>query len=184
MESRFKVAGHAVHPMLITVPLGSFLGAAVFDAVHVLSGSEEASVVAFWMIATGVVGGLAAGLFGFLDWIAVPRGTRARRVGLVHALTNDAVLVLYASSWLLRQDEPARDPSVTALVLAYGALALSGLGGWLGGELVEKLGVGVDDDAHLDAVSSLRASGLISVRTGPVLPDERPALRRPGTLDR
>ena len=46
-------------------------------------------------------------------------------------------------------------PSTTALVLSFIAVALALVTGWLGGELVDRLGVGVDRGAHLDAPSSL-----------------------------
>jgi uncharacterized membrane protein len=167
MESRVKVLGHAVHPMLITVPVGMFTGAVVFDIAHLVSGSEEPARVAFWMIATGIVGGALAGLFGFLDWWGIPKGTRARRVGLLHAVGNDVVLVLFAASWLLRLSDDGHQPSTTALVLSFAAFLVAGASAWLGGELVERLGVSVDDDADLDAVSSLRASGLITAHSDP-----------------
>ncbi|MFC7615071.1 DUF2231 domain-containing protein [Actinokineospora soli] len=63
--------------------------------------------------------------------------------------------MLFAGSWLLRLDAGAWEPSVWALVLSFTGFALSGLTAWLGGELVERLGVGVDDGANVDAPSSL-----------------------------
>ena len=42
-----------------------------------------------------------------------------------------------------------------ALVLSFAGFVLAGVTGWLGGELVDRLGVGVDDGAHLDAPNSL-----------------------------
>ncbi|HYH47655.1 MAG TPA: DUF2231 domain-containing protein, partial [Thermoanaerobaculia bacterium] len=61
---------------------------------------------------------------------------------------------LFAASWLLRRDAPEL-PEGTAIALSAVAVALSLVTGWLGGELVDRLGVGVDDGAHLDAPSSL-----------------------------
>jgi uncharacterized membrane protein len=167
MESRFKLAGHAVHPMLVTIPVGMFVGAVAFDIAHLASGSTEPATVAFWMIATGLVGGVLAAVFGVVDWLGVPRGTRAWRVGLLHALANDVVLAAFLVSWLLRRGAEGHEPSALALVLSFGAILVAGVAAWLGGELVERLGVGVDEGANLDAVSSLRASGLVSAHTDP-----------------
>ena len=64
------------------------------------------------------------------------------------------VVLLYAGSWWLRRDDP-RAPETLALVLSFAGAGLSGVTGWLGGELVERLRVGVDDGAHLDAPNSL-----------------------------
>jgi uncharacterized membrane protein len=154
MEARAKLFGHPVHQMLIVLPLGSLTAAVLFDLGHVLSGGEQWAPVSFWMIALGVASGLLAAVFGFADWTKIPRGTRAKRVGAMHGIGNVIVVTLFAASWLLRSGEPA-DPGMLALVLSFAGGGLSLLTGWLGGELVGRLGVGVDDGAHLDAPSSL-----------------------------
>jgi uncharacterized membrane protein len=64
------------------------------------------------------------------------------------------VVVLFAASWWLRREAPS-DPATLAIVVAAAGAALATLTGWLGGELVGRLGVGVDDGANLDAPSSL-----------------------------
>ena len=81
-------------------------------------------------------------------------GTRAYRLGMLHGLGNVVVVILFAISWWLRQADPG-SPSVVALCFMLVGAALSLVTGWLGGELVDRLGVGVDDGAHLDAPSSL-----------------------------
>lgn len=106
------------------------------------------------MIAAGIIGGLLAAVFGLIDWWAIPSGTRAKKIGLMHGGVNVVVVLLFIGSWLLRNPAP-QDPSSTALALSFIALALALVGGWLGGELVDRLGVGVDNGAHLDAPSSL-----------------------------
>ncbi|MFL5580821.1 MAG: DUF2231 domain-containing protein, partial [Gemmatimonadaceae bacterium] len=92
--------------------------------------------------------------FGLADWTKIPGGTRAKRIGLLHGGGNVVVLLLFAGSWLLRGDDP-RAPESLAVVLALAGAALSLATGWLGGELVDRLGVGVDEGAHVDAPSSL-----------------------------
>jgi uncharacterized membrane protein len=111
--------------------------------------------VAFWNIAAGVVGGLLAAVFGLWDWMHIPKDTRARRIGLLHGGGNVVVVALFVVSWLLRSGEPDYVPSAVALALSFAGLALAAFTGWLGGELVDRLGVGVDPGAHLDAPSSL-----------------------------
>jgi uncharacterized membrane protein len=112
------------------------------------------AVVAYWMIAAGIIGGLVAAPFGWIDWFAIPRRTRARSVGLWHGVGNVVVLLLFAASWLLRRDVPER-PEAIAFVLSFAGAGLALLTGWLGGELVDRLGIGVDDGAHPNAPSSL-----------------------------
>jgi hypothetical protein len=89
-----------------------------------------------------------------VDWLAIPRGTRAKRIGLIHGVGNVVVVALFALSWFIRQDNPAAPPTEAVVAGLIGA-GLAVFTGWLGGELVDRLGVGVDDGAHLDAPSSL-----------------------------
>jgi len=155
MESRAKFLGHPVHPMLIVLPLGLFIGAVVFDAVGFVFGTTAFHAVSYWNIAGGIVGGLLAAVFGFVDWLAIPAGTRAKRIGLWHGIGNVIVVALFAASWIARRDEPALVPTMLAFGLGLAALILGSIAAWLGGELVDRLGVGVDDGANLNAPSSL-----------------------------
>jgi uncharacterized membrane protein len=117
------------------------------------------ALVAFWMIVAGVIGGLVAAPFGLIDYLAIPKNTRARRVGLLHGAGNVVVLLLFAGSLFLRWDSPAapltHQPTTLALALSFAGFLLAGVTGWLGGELVDRLAVGVDEGAHLDAPNSL-----------------------------
>ena len=154
MESRVKLLGHAVHPILITFPLGLLTTSVIFDLLHVATGTPRWAEVAFWMMASGVIAGLVAAVPGLIDWLSIPRNTRAFKIGMLHGGGNVIVVALFGASVLLRKDAP-ESPSTLAVALAVGGLGLAGITGWLGGELVERLGVGVDDRAGLDAPSSL-----------------------------
>jgi uncharacterized membrane protein len=154
MESRAKLFGHPIHPMLIPFPLGLLATSLVFDIIHRLTGNEPWAEVAYWMIVAGIIGGLAAAPFGWIDWFAIPDGTRAKAIGLWHGVGNVVVLVLFVVSWFLRRDAPD-EPGIPAFVLSLAGVALAVVTGWLGGELVDRLGVGVDRGANLDAPSSL-----------------------------
>jgi uncharacterized membrane protein len=159
MESRARLLGHPIHQMLVALPLGLLVMAALFDGLFLATGNRVLATVAFWDIAAGVVAGLLAAVFGLVDWLAIPEGSRARRVGMAHGLGNVMVVALFAISWWLRRGDPAYIPSTAALACSFLGLTLGAVTGWLGGELVDRLGVGVDTGAHLDAPSSL---------TGPV----------------
>ncbi|HEX2250830.1 MAG TPA: DUF2231 domain-containing protein [Gemmatimonadales bacterium] len=154
MESKVKFAGHPVHPMLIVFPLGLLATAVIFDIISLISGNPQWTVVAYYMIGAGIIGGLAAAVFGWLDWIAIPAATRAKRIGLWHGVGNVVVLGLFILSWVLRRDLPETPPT-GAIVAALTGVVIAVVTGWLGGELVDRLAVGVDDGAHLDSPSSL-----------------------------
>jgi uncharacterized membrane protein len=154
MESRAKLLGHPIHQMLIVFPLGLLAMAIVFDLFAIVLADGYWSEIAFWMIAAGVVTGLMAAPFGTIDWLAIPPGTRAKRIGTLHGIGNVIVVLLFGLSWLMRWESPSA-PGAMALALSFsgGSIALGT--GWLGGELVDRLAIGVDEGAHPDAPSSL-----------------------------
>lgn len=160
MESRAKFLGHAMHPMLIVFPLGLLGTAAIFDLIYLATGLSDLANASYWMIAAGVVTGLLAAVFGFWDWVHIPGGTRAKAIGAWHGGGNVVVVGLFAAAWVLRTGAGRGGsveyaPTGLPLILEGGALVLALVTGWLGGELVERLGVGVDDGANLDAPNSL-----------------------------
>jgi uncharacterized membrane protein len=154
MESRAKLLGHPIHQMLIVFPLGLLAMAVIFDLVAIGLAQGYWSEIAYWMIAAGVVTGLLAAPFGFIDWLAIPSGTRAKRIGAVHGAGNLVVVLLFGASWLMRTGEP-QAPAALALALSFVGGSLALFTGWLGGELVDRLAIGVDEGAHADAPSSL-----------------------------
>jgi uncharacterized membrane protein len=154
MEAKAKLAGHSVHQMLIVFPLGLLATSILFDLVHLGTGDAIYAQVAYWMIIAGMIGGVVAAPFGLVDWLAIPQGTRAKTIGLIHGVGNVVVLLLFFGSWLLRRDNAA-NPGAAAIVLSALGVALAVFTGWLGGELVDRLGVAVDDGANLNASSSL-----------------------------
>ena len=169
MHARARLFGHPIHQMLIVFPLGLLATAVIFDVIHLVTENPRWAEIAYWLIVAGVVGGLAAAVFGLVDWLGIPADTRAKRIGLLHGAGNVVVVVLFAGSWLLRRDNPSA-PETLALLLSFLGVGLALVTGWLGGELVSRLGVGVDDGAHVNAPSSLSgqpaAAGAPGRRTG------------------
>ena len=138
MQSRVQIFGHPVHLILIVFPLGLLATSFFFDLAWLAFGRSELAVVASWMIFAGVLGGLAAAVFGIVDWIAIPRGTRARRVGAWHGGSTLVVVLLFAFSWILRRDAPGHPHALAILCSALGVL-LTVISGWLGSELADRM---------------------------------------------
>jgi uncharacterized membrane protein len=164
MEARAKVLGHAIHALTIVFPLGLLSTAVIFDLIHIFRGDTLSATVSLWVMGAGIIGGLVAAPFGWIDWTAIPSGTRAKTVGLTHGLVNMLVLAVFAVSFYLRWQAVNNDPGAIASIFSFAGFGLSLVGGWLGGELVERLGVAVHPGANADAPSSLTTKHLAPSR--------------------
>lgn len=154
VESKAKLLGHPVHQMLVVFPLGLLATAVFFDIARLLGAGPTMVTVAYWTMAAGIIGALVAAPFGTIDWLAIPPETRAKRIGALHGIGNLVVSLLFIASWLVRGDDRT-PPSGLAMTLSFGGAAIALVTAWLGGELVSRLGIGVYDDAHVGASSSL-----------------------------
>jgi nitrite reductase/ring-hydroxylating ferredoxin subunit/uncharacterized membrane protein len=131
-------SGHPLHPALVALPIGTFAGVAVLDALHA-DGATRRRLLGFGILTVAPTA--AAGLS---DWGDTAGGER--RVGVVHALCNVAATLLMAASWWRR----GRGGSGRALSTT--ALGLLGFSGWLGGHLAYARGTGVDVTAFEDEI--------------------------------
>ena len=156
MESRARFLGHPIHQLLVALPIGSFSFAVTSDAIEALTGSRNARAAARMALDFGILTALAAAPFGIVDWSGIQPRTRAARVGFWHGLGNVSVLGLFATARLLRRQ--ARTPPAARWVAAAG-LALSGVTAWLGGELLNRHGIGVSDELGENVPSSLAKRG-------------------------
>ena len=158
MESRVRALGHPVHPMLVAFPIGLWTTAVVFDLIHLISGNDVFAEVGYWNIVAGLIGAVLSAVTGLVDWTGLPGGTRAKRIGLLHGGLNAFVVVLFLVAWLVRMDNPQHGVSGGLFAVEVLAVLVASVSAWYGGELVDRLGVGVYQDANPDAPSSLRAS--------------------------
>ncbi len=172
MESKAKLFGHPIHPMLVVFPLGLLATSLAFDIVFLSTADRAFGLVAYWMIAAGICGALLAAIFGAIDWWAIPSGTRAKNISTLHGAGNLVVVLLFAVSWFVRGNAPDT-PTASAIMLSVIGVLLAVVTGWLGGELVDRLGVGVDTGAHLDSPSSLSHR--------PASDHDVPRMHQPGT---
>ena len=154
MAGKINFLGHPVHPMVIVFPMGLLPAAVVCDFIYLIRSNPHWGHVAYWLVAGGVVSGIFAAICGIADWLGLENGTRAKYLGGWHARVNIVMLVLFAISWWLRRSAPDQ-PSVLAISLGVVALLFGLIGGWIGGEMVYRLSVGVDEGAHVNSPSSL-----------------------------
>jgi uncharacterized membrane protein len=153
LESKTKILGHAAHQITVVFPLGLLATSVAYD-LAAARGNSKAGQTAFSMLGAGMIGGAVSAPLGYNDWRYIPEGTRAREVGRWHGLGNLVVMALFGASWLLRRPQP-ETPGKLAISLSLAGAGLAMATASLGGELVDRLGVGVDEGAHLDSPNSL-----------------------------
>jgi nitrite reductase/ring-hydroxylating ferredoxin subunit/uncharacterized membrane protein len=165
--------GHAVHPMLTDVVIGSFTSATLLDLI----GGEGAAGASERLIGVGIAAYGPTALTGVNDWAdSESADARVRRVGLVHAVTNATALSLYVASLAARR----RGARGRGVVLGLGGATALAAGAFLGGHLSFARGVGVDqtvfDPGPDDWTPAADASLLADGRPTRVVVDETPVL--------
>jgi nitrite reductase/ring-hydroxylating ferredoxin subunit/uncharacterized membrane protein len=127
--------GHPLHPVLVQVPVGAFISAAVLDLVP---GGRKAATT---LIAVGTASTPPAIAAGLLDWSQMTKDRR--RVGLVHATANAIAISLYIGSLAARFN--GRWDRGRAL--AFAGLSVAGAGAYLGGHIAYAQGGGMNQAA-------------------------------------
>jgi uncharacterized membrane protein len=153
MESRTQLLGHPVHQMLVAFPLGAFGLSITGDVLDAWRGERKFGDAAKLALDFGLVTAAVAAPFGLIDWLAIRPRTRAKRVGLWHAVGNAALLGIFGTSRWLR----ARGDLRRARWVSGAGLLLSGATAWLGGELINRHGIGIHRQIGLDAPRSLES---------------------------
>ena len=164
--------GHPYHPMLVTIPIGAWMTSLGFDVASHLA-SRPAFLVhgSEWLIATGVVGAIAAGMIGFLDLAVIPVGTPAFRTACTHMFINVTLIVAYGANFAWRYHTGGRGPvDAWMIVLSAASVLALCVSGYLGGKLTYRYGVRV-------ATETAQVDGYLTQGTH-AAPAPRPARSR------
>lgn len=134
-----------VHPLLVTVPIGCWVGSFVFDiGSRVVVESAFLTRGSYWLVGIGLIGAIIAGIAGFIDAMPIPPGTRAYRTLMAHLLVTMTIVLLYGINFVFRAAAPMDRPVpgglialsavgvtlIVAAAVAGGALAHHGAGGY------------------------------------------------------
>lgn len=135
VPSTVAVAGHPLHPAIVTLPIGLLVTAPVTDIAYWFLGDVFWARASFWLIVGGLVMGLLAAITGLLDFIRIGR-VRKHTAGWAHMYANVTALVVTAINLGLRVGNPVDNLLFTGLILSVIVATLLGISGWYGGELV------------------------------------------------
>jgi uncharacterized membrane protein len=146
MHSKAHYFGNPIHPALVTIPIGLYVGAFVFDLFYLFDDSDPTWFrISQWMLNAGIVGALLAALPGTLDYLFIPRDWSAKSWGLAHALLNLGATGLNLVSAVIRWGavpETGSGELWAAYVLSWTALGMVAIAGSIGGHLVYHLNIG------------------------------------------
>lgn len=146
MRTPARFGGHPLHPMLVAFPLGLFVTSLAFDIIHLWKGEELWANLAFYDLAAGLIGAVAAAIPGFIDYVWLT-GEKVLPLAHWHFGVNLALIGVYAIDFWLRTESGQSTLGTfrfAPFLLSTLGLLLLTLSGWLGGELVYVHGVAVD----------------------------------------
>jgi len=139
MTTRASIAGHPVHVMLVNIPIGLWVFSLICDFSYVGTGDARWAITAYFTLAGGVVGALAAAVPGLIDLLGL-RDPRALRVGMYHLVLNLGIVAAQALNFWLRMEDGG-DVAVLPRAISIVAVATLAISGWLGWHLVHVFGV-------------------------------------------
>lgn len=139
------VAGHPLHPMLVTFPIAFLLGTLASDLVYLYDGDPFWARMSIWLVGAGTVMGVAAGVTGTAELLSV-RGIRRRPAAWNHFVVSVMLLAAAFANWMWRLDDPAAAIYPWGLALSVLTAALVGYAGWLGGSLVFEHQIGIEQE--------------------------------------
>jgi len=144
MRTPAQIAGHPIHPMLVSLPIGMWVFSLVADLVALRSATPDAwHAAAFYTMVGGLIGALAAAVPGLVDLLSL-QDSAVKSTAIKHMALNLTIVALYAiNAWTRASGMLSPDMS---LVLSLVAVALLLVSGWLGGKMVYEAGVAVHAD--------------------------------------
>jgi nitrite reductase/ring-hydroxylating ferredoxin subunit/uncharacterized membrane protein len=146
--------GHALHPLLTDVPVGSWTAAIVLDITAHFT-HQLPHLAGDVAVTVGLGGALAAAASGYTDYHET--AGEERRVGTAHGLLMTLVTAMYAVSVALRWVVPSVHG--VAVWISVAGYAVMTIGAYLGGHLVFDKGTMVNHDAFLEGATEYVAVG-------------------------
>jgi uncharacterized membrane protein len=151
MSTRITIAGHPIHPMLVTIPIGLWVFSFICDLVFVSTGDARWDITAYFTLGGGIVGALVAAVPGLLDFLGLHE-PRERRIAVIHLILNLAIVAIQAVNFWLRS-EPNLGVGNLPVLISLVAVAVLVVSGWLGGQLVHVFGVTQPHHGEADALA-------------------------------
>jgi uncharacterized membrane protein len=142
VPSTASIAGHPIHPMLVSLPIASLVGVVVTDVVYLSSAAPFWAEASRWLLVAGIATGILAAVFGLIDFFTIPY-VKDHRAAWVHMAGNVVALALSAINLLSRPENTQDGFSMGSFIMSMIVVIMLVVTGWLGGELSFRYRVGV-----------------------------------------
>ena len=150
MASHASIGGHPIHPMIIPFPIALWVFSLIADLIYLWGGNPLwRDYIAFYTLLGGIIGGAAAAVPGVIDWLSL-KDREVVKIANWHARLNVIALLIFAASFYLRTTSGgglvSGNYSIPVGLSVLGVILIA-ISGWLGGEMVFKHGVAVDQQS-------------------------------------
>jgi uncharacterized membrane protein len=142
IPSTVAVAGHPLHPLIVTFPIAFLTGALATDVGYWLTDDLFWARASLWLIGSGFIAGLVAAATGMMDFLKIDR-VRKHSAGWIHAIGNGAAMFLTLINWIQRWTNPSDAVIPLGIILSFAVASLLGITGWYGAELIYRHKVAV-----------------------------------------
>lgn len=139
-----RIAGHPLHPAVVHFPIGLWFTTVLLDIVGLYQPDAVWYQISYWCLAIGLAFALPAVITGLLEYVSITSKDPAMNIATTHMMLMVTATALFGTSWVIRVMSAASSsaPTTWAISIAcLGAITLAA-GGWLGGTLVYRYGVG------------------------------------------
>ncbi len=144
MRSKAQISSHPMHPMLVVLPIGLWIGSWIFDILAISRHDVMLGAASFYCAIAGVVGAAFAAIPGTMDYFGVvPPRSSAKKRGALHGILNVCILLAFLTI-AIRRGNAVNPPDGLELTIATLAVAVLAVSGWMGGTLSYRNQIGVD----------------------------------------
>ncbi|MDX2229575.1 MAG: DUF2231 domain-containing protein [Leptolyngbyaceae cyanobacterium bins.349] len=140
--STVAIAGHPLHPLIVTFPIAFLTGVLGTDLGYWLTQDPFWARASVWLLGAGLLTGLVAAATGMSDFLKIDR-VKKHSAGWIHAVGNIAGLFLSLINWVQRLGDPAAAVLPLGIILSTVVAVLLAVTGWYGAELIYRHKVAV-----------------------------------------
>lgn len=139
-----NIAGHPLHAMLVPIPLTCFIGTFITDLAYWHSANMQYANMSVWLLTAGLIVSVFAAAAGLTDFFG-DRRIRNITAAWIHGLGNALALLLSLVNVFVHSRDAYTSVVPAGLILSGLVVLILIVTAWLGGALVYRHGVGVED---------------------------------------